>query len=71
MKCRYDLSEDCHNKDCLTCVLDKIKTEIESCLTALDEIERSGFNIYHPDEISGRRCTYKQCLGFIDRYKNE
>ena len=27
-KCRYDLSEDCHNKDCLTCVLDKIRAEI-------------------------------------------
>lgn len=28
-KCRYDLSEDCHNKDCLKCVLDKIRAEIE------------------------------------------
>ena len=28
-KCRYDLSEDCHNKDCLACVLDKIRAEIE------------------------------------------
>lgn len=27
-KCRYDLSEDCHNKDCLACVLDKIRSEI-------------------------------------------
>ena len=28
-KCRYDLSEDCHNKkDCLACILDKISTEI-------------------------------------------
>ena len=28
-KCIYDLSEDCHNKDCLNCVLDKIRAEIE------------------------------------------
>lgn len=29
-KCRYDLSEDCHKKDCLDCVLDKIRAEIEA-----------------------------------------
>jgi hypothetical protein len=29
-KCRYNLSEDCHNKDCLACVLDKIEEEINS-----------------------------------------
>lgn len=29
-KCVYDLSEDCHNKDCLACVLDKIEKEINS-----------------------------------------
>ena len=28
-KCRYDLSEDCSNKDCVRCVLDKIRAEIE------------------------------------------
>ena len=27
-KCRYDLSEDCHGKDCLACVLDKIKRDV-------------------------------------------
>ena len=29
-KCRYDLSEDCNNTDCLNCVLDKIRAEIEA-----------------------------------------
>lgn len=29
-KCRYDLLDDCHNKDCLACVLDKIEKEINS-----------------------------------------
>ena len=28
--CRYDLSEDCHKKDCLDCVLDQIEEEINS-----------------------------------------
>lgn len=27
-KCKYDLSEDCNNTDCLNCVLDKIKAEV-------------------------------------------
>ena len=52
-------------------VLDKIKAEILDCLKALDEIEKSGPNIYLPNEISGRRLTYQQCLGFIDKYKAE
>ena len=32
-KCRYDLSEDCKNIDCLKCVLEKIKaiTETRRC----------------------------------------
>ena len=29
MKCKYHLSEDCNGKDCLTCMLNKIKNEIE------------------------------------------
>ena len=55
----------------LDSVLDEIRAEIESCLKALDEIEKSGFNIYLPNEMSGRRLTYEQCLGFIDKYKAE
>ena len=50
-------------------VLDKIRAEILKCLSALDDIEKSGFNIYLPNEMSGRRLTYKQCLEFIDKYK--
>ena len=52
-------------------VLDKIRAEITDCLKALDEIEKTGLNIYLPNEISGRRLTYQQCLGFIDKYKAE
>lgn len=50
---------------------EKIKAEIMDCLNALDEIEKSEFNIYLPNEISGRRLTYQQCLEFIDKYKPE
>ena len=28
-KCRYDVSEDCNNTDCLTCVLDKIREIVD------------------------------------------
>ena len=49
--------------------LDNIRAEILKCLNALDDIEKSGFNIYLPNEMSGRRLTYKQCLEFIDKYK--
>ena len=52
-------------------ILDKIRAEILTCLGALDEIEKSGINIYLPNEMSGRRLTYQQCLEFIDKYKAE
>ena len=29
-KCRYDLSEDCNNKDCLNCVMKKIRKIINT-----------------------------------------
>ncbi len=52
-------------------VIDKIRAEILDCLKALDDIEKSGLNIYLPNEILGRRLTYQQCLEFIDKYKAE
>ena len=58
-------------QESLTDVLEKIMAEIESCLKALDEIEETKFNIFLPNEMSGRRLTYKQCLGFIDKYKTD
>lgn len=27
-RCRYNLSEECHNKDCVKCILESIKEEI-------------------------------------------
>lgn len=29
-KCRFDLSQDCHSRDCLACVLDKLRAEIHA-----------------------------------------
>ena len=44
-KCRFDLSMDCHNKDCLDCTLDTIKAEIH----ATAEFHEDG-NYYLRDE---------------------
>lgn len=41
-KCRYDLSEDCHRKDCFECVLDKIRAEIEA-LNPVDYVSMSSY----------------------------
>ncbi len=56
-KCRYDLQVDCHAKDCVKCILDKIRTEIES----MD----FDFGDYydHTDEIIEMVCKV------IDKYK--
>lgn len=71
--CQRDLSKECEGeyRSCVDCVLDKIRAEIVDCLKALDNIEKSGLNIYLPNEMSGRRLTYRQCLEFIDKYKAE
>ena len=55
-KCRYDLSEDCNNKDCLACVLNKIRAEID------EQYDR-----VHPYNIS---CAegLEMALGIIDKY---
>ena len=59
------------DRDRLLGVFDKIKAEIMDCLNALDEIEKTGLNIYLPNEISGRRLTYQQCLEIIDKYRED
>ena len=28
-KCIYDFTEDCNNTDCISCILDKINTDIQ------------------------------------------
>lgn len=65
-KCRYDLSEDCHNKDCLDCALDNIKAEIEGYKSTID-------NAISEDElkIEGMKEAYTDCLNIIDKYRGD
>ena len=67
-KCRYDLSEDCNNKDCVRCVLDKLRAEIEN-------INVWGMR-YEPDEYLDQRPQIVQkvkghVIEIIDKYKAE
>ena len=56
-KCRYDLSEDYNNKDCIACVLDKIRTEIiESAKGTMNDTRAEGLYM---------------ALRIIDKYKAE
>lgn len=64
-KCRYDISEDCHGKDCLACTLDKIKAEIEQ--------EYNRLSATRADETLelGECLGLKKSLKIIDKYKSE
>ena len=62
-KCRYDLSEDCNNTDCLNCVLDKIRDEIEQ-LPTIKCTETRRIYIYADD-------FKENVLVIIDKYKAE
>lgn len=64
-KCRYDLSEDCHGKDCLACVLDKIRAEIEQEYNRLSAIRA--------DETLelGECLGLKMSLKIINKYRKE
>lgn len=72
-KCRYDVSEDCNNTDCLTCMLDKIRTEISeygSIWVAYAITGKSDKDIEQlvSDVLSQAK---KQVLDVIDKYKAE
>lgn len=56
-KCRYDLLEDCRNKDCLACVLDEIRAEIE--VDALEDVNGSKYIFVN------------RIIQIIDKYKSE
>ena len=74
-KCRYDVSEDCNNTDCLTCVLDKIRAEIaeygsicvEYKLTLTDRRDKDIEQLV-TDVLKQAK---KQVLEIIDKYKAE
>ena len=57
-KCQSYLSEDCNNKDCLKCVLDKIRERVE--------LEKLGY----PPSAGYYRAIMK-VLQIIDKYKAE
>lgn len=61
-KCRFDLSEDCHNKDCLACVLNKIRAEIE---------EQKECRCFDDDDMCIYRTGLDDALDIIDKYKAE
>lgn len=58
-KCKYDLSADCHNRDCLSCVLDKIRAEIKHFM----------YNVNPSSSESDYACNY--ILQIINKYKAE
>ena len=63
-KCRYNVSEDCNgNKDCLSCVLDKIKAEIEESRQCY-EVSMDYGDAYREQELSW-------VLEVIDKYIGE
>ena len=65
-KCRYDLSEDCHNKNCLACALNKIRAEIGE----LDGKYVIGdYAVY--GESSHKYVRLWEVLQIIDKYKAE
>ena len=57
-KCRYDLSEDCNNTDCLDCVLDKIRAEINTMPCAITSMREVYVN---RDKV----------INILDKYKAE
>ncbi len=59
-KCRYDLTEDCNNTDCLKCVFDKIRAEIEQ-----------GYCEITDDYDKGRNMGLRIATQIIDKYRAE
>ena len=72
-KCRYDVSEDCNNTDCLTCVLDKIRTEISEYGSIWVEYKITGRRDKDIEQLVSDVLSQakKQVLDVIDKYKAE
>ena len=72
-KCRYDVSEDCNNTDCLTCVLDKIRTEISEYGSIWVEYKITGRRDKDIEQLvtDVLKQAKKQVLDVIDKYKAE
>ena len=72
-KCRYDVSEDCNNTDCLTCVLDKISAEISEYGYVWVEYKITGRRDKDIEQLVSDVLSQakKQVLDVIDKYKGE
>jgi hypothetical protein len=72
-KCIYDVSEDCNNTDCLTCVLDKIRTEISEYGSIWVEYKITGRSDKDIEQLvtDVLKQAKKQVLDVIDKYKAE
>lgn len=72
-KCRYDVSEDCNNTDCLTCVLDKIRTEISEYGSIWVEYKITGRRDKDIEQLvtDALKQSKKQVLDVIDKYRGE
>ena len=72
-KCRYELSEDCNNNDCVRCVLDKIRAEIETKYGQCDICEYFEDYDYEENDISEYRAigNIADILQIIDKYTAE
>lgn len=72
-KCRYDVSEDCNNTDCLTCVLDKIRTEISEYGSIWVEYKITGRRDKDIEQLvtDVLKQSKKQMLDVIDKYRGE
>lgn len=66
-KCKYDLSEDCNNNNCLVCVLDKIRIEIEQT-TSRYTISRER-DAMGQVEWSDRLIKESEILEILDKHK--
>lgn len=69
-KCRYDISEDCHGKDCLACTLDKIKAEIEQAADKQFQIAMGVADLNERYAHIQMENAYRHSLNILDKYKS-
>lgn len=65
-KCRYDLKKDCHNKNCVGCILEDIKAEIEQY--------EADCMLHCPDDEVCKDCNidmFKSIYSIIDKHISE
>ena len=67
------MSEDCNNTDCLTCVLDKIRTEISEYGSIWVEYKITGRRDKDIEQLvtDVLKQAKKQVLDVIDKYRGE